>query len=156
MNARTELTADALADCSYSLAEEYAAEFLRSAEGGGPESAIRVPWLPFAQHRVALTFGLHAGVPGAGAPHDEVRFHWSSGTSMLPDFRGTIHFRGEDGKTRVLVEGGYNAPLGVAGGVFDRLAGRRMAHASLAELAGRIAGYLSARQRDWRAAHPKV
>lgn len=154
MNQRAALAVDALADCSFPLAEDYAAEFLRGAEGGGPQSAIRVPWLPLLRRRVTLTFGLHAGVPGGGAPHDEVRFRWSSGTPLLPDFRGTIRFRAESGKTRVAVEGGYDVPLGLAGTLFDRTLGRRMALASLQELAGRIAEHLSARERAWRAAHP--
>jgi hypothetical protein len=154
MKPRTELSVASLADCAYTLAAEYAADYLREAESGGPAATIRVPWLPFARRTVALTFGLHAGVPGNDAPHDEVRFHWSGGTPLLPDFRGTIRFNPEDGKTLVTVDGGYDAPLGLAGGAFDRVAGRRIARSSLTELAGRISGYLSERRRNWSAAHP--
>jgi hypothetical protein len=154
MNRRTELTVTTLADCAYPLAQDYVAEYLRDAERGGPAATIRVPWLPFAHRTVALTFGLHAGVPGAGPAHDEVRFHWSSGTPLLPDFRGTIQFNAQDGKTLVTVAGEYSAPLGLAGSAFDRIAGRRMALSSLTELAARIAGYLTERHRSWSAAHP--
>jgi hypothetical protein len=154
MNRRTELTIATLADCAYPLAQEYVAEYLRDAERGGPAATIRVPWLPFAHRTVALTFGLHAGVPGNGAAHDEVRFHWTSGSPLLPDFRGTIRFNAEDGKTLVTVAGDYAAPLGLIGGAFDRIAGRRMALSSLTELAGRISDYLTERRRDWSAAHP--
>jgi hypothetical protein len=154
---RTAIAVDAVADCSFSIAEEYATEYLRNAERGGPEAAIRVPWgLPFPApgRRVTLTFGLHEDVLEDGRRHDEVRFRWRSGSPWLPDFHGTLRFRIEALRTRVLLEGSYDAPLGVAGRIFDRLIGGRLAHASLQEVATRIARHLSDRERDWRAAHP--
>jgi hypothetical protein len=103
---------------------------------------------------VTLTFGLHEDMDEGGRPHDEVRFHWTSGSHWLPDFHGTLRFRIEEARTRVLLEGSYEAPLGALGAIFDRVLGRRIARFSLAEIAGRIAQHLGRRERAWRAAHP--
>jgi hypothetical protein len=152
---RTEISVSALADCSFSMAEEYATEYLRRAEAGGPEATVRVPWpLPFSLlgRRVALSFGIHADVLEAGRRHDEVRFHWESGSRLLPDFRGTMRFRIEYVRTRVHVDGAYAVPLGPVGYCFDRIAGKRIARASLQELADRVAAYLTGCESKWRAA----
>jgi hypothetical protein len=153
---RTEISVSALAQCSFSIADEYATEFLRRAEAGGPEATIRVPWprpFGFLRHRVALSFGIHEDVLEGGRRHDELRFHWQSGSQFLPNFRGTMRFRIESLRTRVLVDGGYTAPLGIVGYCFDQLVGKRLARTSLQELADRVAGYLGECESTWRAAH---
>jgi hypothetical protein len=153
---RTEIAVSALAQCSFSIAEEYATEYLRRAEAGGPEATIRVPWprpFGFLRHRVALSFGIHEDVLEGGRRHDEMRFHWESGTPLLPNFSGTLRFRIEALRTRVFVDGGYTIPLGPAGYCFDQVAGKRLARASLQELADRVAAYLTDRESKWRAAH---
>lgn len=155
---RTEISVSALAQCSFSIAEEYATEYLRRAEAGGPEGTIRVPWpwpWPFGllRHHVTLSFGIHEDVLEGGRRHDELRFHWESGTPFLPNFRGTMRFRIEDLRTRVYVEGDYMIPLGAAGYCFDQVVGKRLARASLQELTDRVAAYLSDRESKWRAAH---
>lgn len=154
---RTAIAVDALADCSFSIAEDYATEYLRGAEAGGPEAAIRLPWaLPFPPlgRRVALTFGIHEDMLEGGRRNDEVRLRWRSGSRLLPDFHGTLRFQIEASRTRVMLDGSYEAPLGALGAVFDRVAGRRIARASLQEVADRIARHLTERERAWRAAHP--
>jgi hypothetical protein len=156
---RTEISVSTLAVCAFSIAEEYATEYLRRAEAGGPEATICVPWpWPFAflRHRVSLSFGIHEDVLEGGRSHDEVRFHWESGSRLLPNFRGTMRFRIESLRTRVLVDGGYTIPLGVVGYCFDQVVGKRLARASLQELADRIAAHLTNCESKWRAAHAKV
>ena len=153
---RTQIAVSALAECAFSIADEYATEYLRRAEAGGPEGTIRVPWplpIPFLRHHVALSFGIHADVLEEGRRHDELRFHWESGSKFLPNFRGTMRFRIEALHTRVLVDGGYDAPLGAFGRCFDQMLGRHMARASLQELADRVAMYLSSSERSWRSTH---
>ena len=152
---RTEISVSALARCPFSIAQEYATEYLRRAEAGGPEAAISVPWprpFGFLRHRVAFSFGIHADVLEGGRLHDELRFHWESGTRLLPNFRGAMRFRIEVLRTRVHLDGGYTIPLGPAGYCFDRLIGKRLARASLQELADRVAAFLSDRETKWRAA----
>jgi hypothetical protein len=154
---RNLIAVEALADCSFAIAAEYATEYMRNAEAGGPEASIRLPWsLPFPPlgRRVTLTFGLYEDVVEGGRPHDEMRFRWQSGTRWLPDFHGTLRLRIEELRTRVALEGSYAAPLGAPGRVFDRFAGRHIAHATLQEVANRIARYLSRSEDAWRAAHP--
>lgn len=156
---RSEISVSALAECSFSIAQEYATEFLRRAEAGGPEATIRVPWpspFGFLHHHVALSFGIHEDVLEEGRRHDELRFRWQSGSRLLPDFRGTMRFRIEVLRTRVHVAGGYTVPLGVVGSCFDQLVGKWLARASLQELADRVAAYLGECESTWRAAHAGV
>jgi hypothetical protein len=67
-----------------------------------------------------------------------------------------MRFRIETLRTRVHVDGGYTVPLGAVGYCFDQTVGKRLARASLQELADRIAAYLSDCESKWRAAHPVV
>jgi hypothetical protein len=141
------------AACPFSIAQEYAVEYLRRAEAGKSEAEIRVPvaFLPgLLRRRVAVTFGLHYDVAEKGRAHDEIRLRWSAGTPWLPDFRGTMRFRIAGTETDVLVEGSYRIPFGNVGRAFDNLAGRHIALASLRDLTRRIAGALETGERDWR------
>jgi hypothetical protein len=154
---RAEVAVWAIAECAFSIADAYATEYLRRAEANGPAAVIRVPWplpLPAMRHRVALSFGLHLDVREGGRSHDEVRLGWSSGSVLLPDFRGALRFRIDPRGTRVLLDGSYSVPLGALGRSFDRLVGVRIARASLQDLADRIAAYLTEREREWRREHP--
>lgn len=147
------ITVTALAECPFSIADEYAQEYLRNAEAGGAESLVRVPWFPWLPafaHRVRMSFGVHADMSEPGRRHDEISVRWSSGSRLLPNFRGTICFRIDATRTRVLVEGSYDAPLGVLGRCFDNVIGKRIARASLQDLADRLATFLEQRERAWR------
>ena len=153
---RTAVAASAIAECPFSIAEEYAAAYLQNAEAGRDEAYIRVAWFfPFNafRHRVKLTFGRHTDVVEPGRTHEELRFHWGSGTRFLPDFRGTVRFRIDGTRTLVIIEGSYGVPLGMLGRAFDALVGKRVAHAGLQDLANRIASYLADLETTWRRAH---
>jgi hypothetical protein len=142
------------AACPFSIAQDYAVEYLRRAEAGQAEAEIRVPLAFFAgvfRRSVAIVFGLHYDVAERGRSHDEIRLHWNSGTPLLPDFRGTLRFRIAGTGTDVLIEGSYGVPLGMLGRIFDNVAGRHIARASLRDFARRIADALEANQREWRA-----
>ena len=150
---RTTIAVAAIANCAFSIADDYAAEFLRAAERGGPEATIAAPWpfpSPAPHHRVALSFGLHLDMVDGGRQHDEVRLHWKSRSVLLPDFHGTLRFGIADRRTNVFLDGSYISPLGPAGRIFDRLIGARIAKASLQDLVNRIAGYLGERELAWR------
>jgi hypothetical protein len=147
------IVAEATAICPFSIAQEYAIDFLREGEAGRVPSLIRVPvrYLPsFIKHRVRMTFGLHPDRSEAGRRQEEIRLRWEAGTPLLPNFSGTARFRIDGAHTRVVVEGSYTAPFGIAGAAFDALIGRRLALASIADLARRIAAYLEERQAKWR------
>jgi hypothetical protein len=147
------VSVEAHAACPFSIAQEYAVEYLRRAEAGSEEAEIRVPlhFIPALAHRrVALTFGLHADVADPGRAHDEIRMRWNAGTALLPDFRGTLRFRIAGSGTDVLIEGTYRAPLGAPGGLFDGVIGRHIARASVGDLARRLADALETNERAWR------
>jgi len=75
--------------------------------------------------------------------------HWKSGTRLLPDFaaRCASGLRlGIRGCTSTAVTR-YRLPAGYC---FDRVVGKRLARASLQELADRVAAYLTARESKWR------
>lgn len=153
MTERTVM-AEAHAACPFSIAQEYASDYLRRAETGHEEAEIRVPlrllhWL--LRRRVGLTFGIRPDAAEAGRGHDEIRVRWSAGTAFLPDFHGTVRLRIAGIATRVLVDGSYTAPLGPLGRLFDGVLGTHMARASVCDLSSRIASYLEAREKDWRA-----
>lgn len=148
---RDTISVTTVADCPFSVADEYAKEYLERAEAGGREAAVRGPWprLPFSR-RVRFGFSLHLDVTEGGRRHDEIRFHWASGTRLLPDFHGTLAFRIEQSRTRIIVSGDYRVPLGAFGRWFDRRLGRRIAYASVRNFAERLAADLEARERAWR------
>lgn len=148
---RATVSVTALADCPFSIAQDYAAEYLQAAEAGGPEATIHALPLPILAHRVALRFGLHFDVTDGGRRHDEIRFFWTSGSPLLPDFRGTLRFRIVGLQTEVLLDGSYIVPFGALGHAFDAVAGRVIAKGSLDDLARRIARALAARQAAWKA-----
>lgn len=156
--ARTAISATAVAECPFSIADEYAKEYLQHAEAGGQEALIRVPWfagLPPHERRVRvrMTFGLHEDISERGRRHDEIRLCWSNGSRPLPDFRATLCFRIERKQTRILIDGTYAVPPGPFSQCFDRAIGRRAARASLRDFAGNVAAYLAERERDWRRSH---
>jgi hypothetical protein len=147
------ITVTTQAECPFSIAAEYAQEYLRNAEAGAVESLVRVPWfhaLPALAHRVRMSFGLHVDTTDVGRRHEEIRLRWSSGSPLLPNFRGTICFRIEATRTRILIEGTYDAPFGVLGRCFDDVIGKRIARASLQDLGDRLATFLGLRERAWR------
>jgi hypothetical protein len=144
---------ESVADCPFSMAQEYASEYLRAAEKHGPESAIGLPAL---RRDVSLTFGLRSDIADDGRAHDEIRLRWRSGVMLLPDFHGTIRFRIDGARTAVLVEGSYAPPFGAFGRLFDRIVGRAIARGSVHDLATRLAAHLSRREATWRACHVAV
>jgi hypothetical protein len=141
--------------CPFSIAEEYAVQYLKQAEAGGPEAVVRVPLplLPTMSRKVSMSFGLAFDVSEAGRQHDEIRLHWNSGSPLFPNFRGTIRFRIDGTGSVIMIDGSYEAPFGRLGKWFDRIVGRRIAERTLADLARRISCDLEQKERGWRDAH---
>jgi hypothetical protein len=153
VNPERVVTLQEYAACPFSIAQEYAVDFLRRAEAGEAEANIRVPirLLPaLVRRRVKLSFGLHLDIAEAGRSHDEIRMHWKSGTFLLPDFHGTLRFRIAGSGTDVIVAGAYSVPFGAFGRIFDQIVGRHIAESSLRDLARRIADALESSERAWR------
>lgn len=125
---RSAVSVSAIADCPFSAAADYALDFLQEAK--------------FSTH-------LHRDNFESGRMHDEIRIFWESGSTVLPSFSGTVRFRIDRDRTRVLIEGTYAPPLGFAGRVFNEIVGKRIARATLRALAHRLTAYLAARHGAW-------
>jgi len=132
------------------MAQEYASEFFRPVEAHASETQVGLAAL---RRDVMFTYASHADIVEHGRSHDELRVQWTSGTRLLPDFRGTVRFRIEGDRTRVLVDGSYVPPFGALGTAFDRIVGRLIARASMRDLANRLAAYLTEREAAWRITH---
>lgn len=88
----TSVCVERICECPFSIAEEYAVEYLKQAEAGGSQAVIRAPIAPGAPigRKVKLSFGLSCDITEAGRQHQEIRLLWFSGSVLFPDFRGTI------------------------------------------------------------------
>jgi hypothetical protein len=79
-------------------------------------------------------------LPGTANYTSHYRIAWDAGRTArgipTPGFAGTLTLStGEDySETELKLDGGYDAPGGVAGRAFDELLGRRIAHATLSAL----------------------
>jgi hypothetical protein len=139
--------AEVLANCPFSIAGEYASEYFKEAERGGDGAVLHAGPLG---HRVTVRFGLRTDVTEPGRPHDEILLHWSAGTAWLPDLVGTLRMRIENANTRLLLDGSYVPPGGPLGGLFDAIAGRRVARATADDVLRRLARALEERELLWR------
>ena len=93
-----------------------------------------------AMHQVTVALGIPDTATGSRFP-----ISWSptSHRRALPSFHGTLDVASEADGTVVRIDGSYAPPLGVAGKLFDTVAGRRMAQQSIADLASYLGARLS-------------
>jgi hypothetical protein len=152
----TRIVVERTARVPFSVAHEYAEGFFRDAER---YVDVRVPlrdlfWaLRGKLHKpVRLTFALHPDEADDGRLHDAVLVEWHAGTSLFPQFHGTLRMRiATIDTTRLILEGAYRPPLGRVGVIFDRLAGRRIARATMDDLLGRLVLRMEHREAEFRA-----
>jgi len=152
----TEISVEKRCACPFSIAQEYAQQYLQRAEAGGAEPLAVYPFaLPFFSLRrsVAMSFSLASDETEPGRAHDQVIVRWTSGFALLPDFRGTIRFRPEHNETLVMIDGTYKPPFGRPGAVFDRLIGKWIATSTVSDLLRRITASLEDQQRAWLRRH---
>jgi len=155
----SRVAVERVAQCPFSVAHEYAEDFLREAER---EIALRVPIRDFISgarghmhRRVKLVFGLHPDDTEGGRVHDAMLLEWKAGTRLFPQFHGTLRLRIETVEsTRLEFEGAYRVPFGAAGALFDNLIGQRLARSTMADLLGRIVAALERREAEYVASMP--
>ncbi len=148
----TEISVEKRCACPFSIAQEYAQQYLKRSETGGPDPLVVYPFArPFFSLRrsVAMSFSLASDETEPGRAHDQVLVRWTSGFGLLPDFRGTIRFRPDHAETLVMIDGSYKPPLGRPGAVFDRLIGKWIATSTVSDLLRRITSSLEEQQRAW-------
>lgn len=154
----TTVHAETSSRCPFAIAEEYAIAYLRAAERGERQAVLRAslaPSLPVLSRKVWLSFSLATDVEESGRRHDEIRVRWDAQSRLYPDFRGTVRFRIESAATtRVVIDGTYEPPFGIIGRLFDALVGRRLAQATMHDLASRLGRELEEREDAWRKSHP--
>ncbi|MBV9409768.1 MAG: hypothetical protein JO164_13150 [Candidatus Eremiobacteraeota bacterium] len=152
----TRVAVERIARCPFSIAHEYAEDYLRDAERA---VTIRVPVRDAlralsgkGRKPVQLVFALHPDETESGRGHDAMLVEWRAGTRLFPDFHGTLRLRiATVDTTRLTFEGAYRPPLGRSGIVFDLLIGRFIARAAMAGLLRRIAEALEYREAEYRA-----
>ncbi|HTW84443.1 MAG TPA: hypothetical protein VMD91_10275 [Candidatus Sulfotelmatobacter sp.] len=151
----THVVVERVADCPFSVAHDYAEEFLQDAERA---VEVRIPLRNFfyglrghVARPVKLLFALHPDETEGGRLHDALLIEWRAGTRLFPHFHGTLRLRIADVEhTRLTFEGAYRPPAGALGLVFDALLGRRIAKSTMAELLDRIARALERREEEYR------
>lgn len=142
--------------CPFSVAHDYAVDFLRAAERG---IEIRVPlrdfWRSLGGHvrrPVRLVFAAYPDEDEAGRIHDALLIEWNARTRLLPDFHGTLRLRiASVESTRLSLEGAYRPPFGAFGRVFDAVAGQAIARAAMRDLLQRIGDAMERREAEYRA-----
>jgi hypothetical protein len=153
----TRITVERVARCPFSVAHDYAEEFLREIDARGAEVRVRVrDLIPTRsgklRRRVRIVFDRRLDEAETGRSHDVVALHWNAGTRLFPDFHGDLRLRiASVEETLLTLEGEYRPPLGPLGAVFDVLFGRRIARSTMNELVGRIAKALERREEAYRA-----
>ncbi|HEX3464347.1 MAG TPA: hypothetical protein VHS78_09905 [Candidatus Elarobacter sp.] len=157
MSSLSRVVVERVARCPFSVAHDYAEEFLRDIDERGAEVRVRLrDFIPTrrgkVRRRVRIVFERRLDETEAGRPHDAVALHWSAGTRLFPDFHGTLRLRiASVDETLLTLEGEYRPPLGPFGTLFDVLVGRRIARSTMRELVGRIAKALERREAAYRA-----
>ena len=144
---KANVHAERLADCPFSVAQQYAEEHLRGAEHGGDSSVVYAGPL---HRQVVFSFGTRSDTDEGGRPHDEITLRWSAGTKWLPNFTGTLRMRIASPGTLLVLDGHYVPPGGAPGVFFDRLLGNLIARITAGALLSGIARTLTERERVWR------
>lgn len=153
----SKVTVERVARCPFSVAHDYAEDFLREIDERGAEIRVRLrDFIPTRRgklrRRVRIVFERRLDEGEAGRQHDAVALHWSAGTRLFPDFHGDLRLRiASVDETLLTLEGEYRTPFGLLGRAFDMLLGRRIARSTMSELVGRIAKAMERREAAYRA-----
>jgi len=136
--------------CPFSVAHDYAEDFFADAARG---VELHVPIRDFGHLRrpVRLIAQRLPDEHDSGRVHDQLEIDWSAGTRFFPDFRGALRLRIETVETtRLALEGAYEPPFGAFGTIFDLVAGRRIAQATMGDLLRRLGDAMEAREVEFR------
>jgi hypothetical protein len=142
--------------CPFSVAHEYADDFFADAARG---VELRVPLRDLAPTRgghlrrpVRLVAERMPDEHELGRAHDALEIDWTAGTRFFPDFHGALRLRiASVDETQLTLEGCYEPPFGLLGLLFDRVAGRRIARATMRDLLERLGDAMEQREAEFRA-----
>ena len=89
--------------------------------------------------------------------HDALQVSWTPYAHLpLPAFSGTVTVRPAPKGATVRIEGTYDPPLGKAGEVFDAVAGKTIARATIRELLDEIAVFIHTAWEKDRLQYPTI
>ena len=143
--------AERIADCPFSIAAEYAANFLERDAGEPKRFTVR---LGTFRRRVTFSSGVHYGVGDGARGQNEIHFAWSARSRWLPNLSGVLRLAiASYRETQIVLAGTYEPPLGPLGRLFDMALGRRLAAATAADFVERVAQALETEERAFRSAH---
>ena len=156
----TQVAVERVVCCPFSVAHDYAEDFLRDAAAGGVE--LHVPLRDVAptreghlRRRVRLVAQRILDDHDPGRVHDALEIDWAAGTRFFPDFHGALRLRIDTVETtRLSLEGTYEPPMGPFGRVFDLLVGRRIARATMRDLLRRLGDAMEQREAKFREGGP--
>lgn len=130
---------EVFADCPFSVAQDYAIDYLRRAEAD-------------------VSFGARNDTDERGRSHDELFVQLAACVPLLPRvlMQGTLRFRIAGSRTRLVLDASYVPPGAVLGRIFDAVVGHRVAVKMCRDLVRRIAGKLTEREGAWRPEPPHI
>jgi hypothetical protein len=144
-------------ECPYVRAKAYLHDTLAQAcASGAPQRLHLTAPLPGTQIEFQKTVLVHYGCGTDPMHFDEpwiVNWEAEQG-GIYPSFRGALTVRADEDYTGAILElsGAYTPPLGVAGSVFDKALGQKIASATMQTLLAQIAGEMLERYRREEAA----
>ena len=85
--------------------------------------------------------------------HEALEIEWRAPNRLLPDLHALLTVRPEAPGSRLFFTADYVPPFGPAGAVFDRVIGRRIAHATFASLLNRLTHDIERQHDEFSRAH---
>ncbi len=140
--------------CPFSVGHDYAEDFFADASRF-VELHVPLRDLGHLRRPVRLVAERRPDEDDPGRLHDALEIDWRAGTRFFPDFHGALRLRIDSVETTLLsLEGTYQPPFGPFGIVFDLVAGRRIARATMSDLLQRLGDAMEAREAEFRAGAP--
>lgn len=141
----TTVRATRFCDCPFSAVVEFSEEALRTR----PDVTLSIA--PATGARVHVESQLTDDVSDISRKHDALLLSWKPPVAQLfPDFHGVLTVRPAGRGSQMRIQGSYEPPFGLAGRVFDTLAGQFIARLTLRRLLRDIAGVVEHRWKVFR------
>jgi hypothetical protein len=129
----TEIRVTSYCECPFSDAIEFAQRALKN------EPRMQVSPVSLVSENVSQATKLVDDATDTSRIHDALLLAWKPDhQATFPDFRGLLTVRPRDRGVWMRLQGTYNPPFGLAGKVFDAVAGKRIAQLTLRRLLDRV------------------
>ena len=156
---RADLSLTTIAECPFSIALEYATEFLREIRDSQRRrfrgSWLRLP-MPFVFHHDTLFYELKEDDLETGRAHDEIRLNWRTRSVFLTNLRAVIRVRIFVERTQLICDVEYDAPRGPLGQLLETCIFRPSVSNASAAFITQLTDHLGAAHRCWMEALTKA